>query len=351
MDIQNKNDYNFPLSNDKMTEPSKNWFLNLYLLYTLNKNLSHSLRLDDLFNNTVDFLKDALKIDGFHFLLMDEDGEELKVWKANDSAVKSSNEITLKKGEGISGVVAQTGETILIRDICELEGSLRREEKVTNAGSFLSVPLKLTDTRIIGVLNFYKKETNAFREEDKTFFNSLAQNIAVAIERTKLYEKAQKQSIFDDVTTLYTKKYFIESCDRELSKAKRDVKHFSIIMASIENFKYLNETHGRLFGDAILKKLAYVLKSSVRDGDIVCRYGGEEFAILLPGVGKDSAQVITEKIRKKVKDALLIAVSSDKFERVNITIGSSAYPHDGITVKKILNFAFHALSLDKKYLG
>lgn len=94
---------------------------------------------------------------------------------------------------------------------------------------------------------------NAFRENDKTLFRAVAQDIAHTIERSRRYEKAQKEAMFDDLTALYTRRYFLESCSHEYSKVERYKKNFSIIIADIDYFKYFNDTYGHAMGDEILK--------------------------------------------------------------------------------------------------
>ena len=326
----------FIASAEKEIESLKERLFELYLLYTLSKNLNMSVQADDFFEKTINLLKDSLKIEKFCFMLIDEGCNELKVWKTNSTTYETTKNITFKIGEGIPGVVAQSGESILIQDVSKDSRFLHHKGKIPDISSFLSIPLKLTDNRIMGVLNLYKKEANAFRESDKILFEAVAHNIAQTIERARLYEKAQKEAMFDDMTTLYTRRYFLESCNREYSKAKRYGDVFSVIMADIDYFKYFNDTYGHILGDEILKKLASILKSNVRQADIVSRYGGEEFAILLPGTDTDGATLTAEKLRSVIEKELTMEIGGGKIEKITITAGISTYPHDGKTIEEIL---------------
>lgn len=327
------------VSAQKESEALRERFFELYILYTLSKNLNLSLQLSDLFDNTLNFLKSSLKIEDFCFMLIDEECNELKIWKANSITYEAAKNITFKIGEGVSGVVAQTGESVLIADVSKDDRFLYYKGKIPDIGSFMSIPLKLSDGKIIGVLNIHKKEINAFKETDKIFYNAIAHNVATTIERARLYEKAQRESIFDSLTALHTRKYFIESSSREYHKAERYKGLFSIIMIDIDHFKYFNDTYGHILGDEILKKIAPILKSNVRQSDIVSRYGGEEFTILLPGTDKEGATQTAEKLRTVVEKELVMKAGVDNMEKVTITAGIASYPEDGKTVEDIIAVA------------
>jgi len=335
------------ISAQKESESLKERFFELYLLYTLSKNLNLSLQLNSLFDKTINLLKDSLKIEDFCFMLIDEECNELKIWKANGNTYEAAKDVTFKIGEGVSGIVAQTGESILIQDVSKDERFLYYKGKLSDIGSFMSIPLRLSDGKIIGVLNIHKRVINAFHENDKILFNAIAHNVANAIERAKIYEKVQKESMFDYLTRLHTRKYFIESSHREHSKAERYGGIFSIIMIDIDHFKYFNDTYGHLLGDEALKKVASLLKVNVRQGDVVSRYGGEEFAMLLPGTDKDGATLSAEKLRTMVEEELALEIGSSS-EKITITVGVASYPEDGKTVEEIIAMADKFLYIGKE---
>ena len=321
----------------------------LYTLYTLSKTLNMSAQVNGFFENIINILKNSLKIEEFCFLLKNEECNDLKVWKANGDIYDTIKDVSFKTGEGLSGIAADSGEPILINDVSKDKRFLYYKDKIPNIGSFMSIPLKLSNNKVIGVLNLHKRETNAFKEHEKTLFCDVAQDIAHTIERAKLYEKAQKESISDYLTKLYTRKYFLDTCYREHNKAERYEGIFSVIIADIDYFKYLNDTYGHSFGDEILKKLAYILKSNVREMDVVSRYGGEEFAILLPGTEKVNATLIAEKLRATVEKELVIVSSSGEAEKTTITAGISTYPQDGKTVEEIIAAADKFLYIGKEH--
>ena len=344
--LKSGDDHQLFIFAQKECELLKEKLFELYILYSLTKNLNIDLQLEDLFSKTINLLKDFLKIEDFCFMLLDEKCNELRMWKASSDIYESAKDVTFKAGEGISGIVFQTGEPILINNVNNAKGFLYYKWKIPDIGSFLSLPLKLSNNKVIGVFNIQKREINAFRENDVKLFSALAQNIAHTIERSMRYEKVQKESMFDALTALYTRRYFLESCSHEYSKAERYGKNFSIIIADIDYFKYFNDTYGHAMGDEILKKLASILKANIRQGDVVCRYGGEEFAILMPGIDKDGAMIIAEKLRSVVERELGKETSGGK--DVTITAGVATYPYDGKTVVQIIASADKYLYLGKE---
>ena len=331
----------------KESDALKERLFELYLLYSLSKNLNISLQLNELFHNTINVLKDSLRIEDFCFMLIDDECNELKMWRADDCSFGEAKGITFKIGEGISGLVAQTGEPILIPDTNKDPRFLFYKGKIPDIGSFLSIPLKLNNDKVIGVLNVHKKEKNAFRDTDKMLFMAIAHNVAIAIDRARNYEHAQKVAMVDELTSLYTRRYFIESSQREYRQAERCGEFFSIIMVDIDHFKYFNDNYGHLLGDEVLRKLASVLKLNVRQSDVIARYGGEEFIILLPGTNKPGAVASAEKLRSAIEKKLVIEVGGGHKEKVTITAGVACYPEDGNTVEEITASADRFLYLGK----
>lgn len=334
-------------SNKNIENSTREGVFSLYLLYLLNENLNLSIKIEELFEYTAIFLKNNLCIDDFCFMLNNGDNDELTIFKTGSDIFEAVKDVTFKKGEEYTCIAAQTGKPFLLNDISKKKDQFFYKGKLENIGSFLSLPLRSKNNRMLGLLNIHKKEINAFTEEDMELFITVALNIANTIERIELYEKAEKGAMYDDLTMLYQRKFFFDSCHLEHSKAIRHNLHFSIAMIDIDHFKYYNDTYGHLFGDEILKKLAYILKSNVRYSDIVSRYGGEEFAILLPGMDKNSATLVIDKLRDVVKRILSLEVAEGKVECVTITAGVAGYPEDGNSVKQILSVADKYLYIGK----
>jgi diguanylate cyclase (GGDEF)-like protein len=166
-------------------------------------------------------------------------------------------------------------------------------------------------------------------------------------------EKAYHDEIYrlmhvDGLTQVFNKRYFMERLESELSRARRYDRPLSLIMFDIDHFKQVNDTYGHLAGDAVLKQLCQVVHSKIRREDMLCRYGGEEFAILLPEIDKAHALLAAEKIR------LLVEGTAFTFERtqipVTISLGVSAAEKETIEADEFIQRADERL-YQAKHLG
>ena len=130
----------------------------------------------------------------------------------------------------------------------------------------------------------------------------LLSKMSVAAARAKYFEDAQHCAITDLLTGLYNKAYFTEAIKREISRGKTSQEPLSLIMFDFDNFKELNDTKGHIEGDRILKEIGNMLKDQIRSVDIACRYGGEEFTVILPETSQEDAFAMAERLRKTVEE-------------------------------------------------
>lgn len=151
----------------------------------------------------------------------------------------------------------------------------------------------------------------------------------------------------DGLTELYNHRYFQEQMLQNIETGKRYEKHFSLIMIDIDFFKKFNDTYGHQSGDAVLRQVAQILKKNVRSSDIVCRYGGEEMAIILTNTDNESAIVTAEKICKAVSEHPLKLVNGNDVQ-VTISLGVSTYPQNGETTQDMIKYADDCLYIAKE---
>jgi diguanylate cyclase (GGDEF)-like protein len=212
--------------------------------------------------------------------------------------------------------------------------------------SFMAVPM-ISRGKVIGVMSARSTRMGAFLEQDEKIFTILAGSAALAIENALLHQKTQELTIVDELTGLYNFRYFNRKLRAEVRRAERYKQSLSLIMVDIDWFKRCNDTYGHLFGNRVLQDLAQRIKESVRDVDVVCRYGGEEFAVILPQTKKADAQMIGERIRRRVESSDFVSDAKDPRVKITVSLGVASYPGNGKTTKELIESVDHALYLAK----
>ena len=219
-----------------------------------------------------------------------------------------------------------------------------------HSGESLCVPL-MVNGEAIGILHMnhtgvatgqIASVSTQYGEHKAQLITMIAEHIALALSNLKLKETLRQQSIRDALTGLYNRRYMEETLERELSRAEREQKPVGILMFDIDHFKRFNDLEGHDAGDALLRELGAFLNKSIRGSDIVCRYGGEEFLVVLPGSSKEHTRERAEELRTGVKQMLVYHLDKP-LARCTISIGVSAYPADETSVERLLKAADNAL--------
>lgn len=184
--------------------------------------------------------------------------------------------------------------------------------------------------------------------EDRIVLSSVANDLIIAVENSRLYKLTKKLAITDELTGLFNYRFMLERLEDEIERARRFGRSLSLLMLDADDFKLYNDTHGHIAGDGALAELAGVLRGSVRDIDVVCRYGGEEFAILLPETDAEGAFVAAEKVREAVASHVFPDGDGTKAQSLTVSIGLSTFPHPANDREELLRQADDALYVAKR---
>ena len=177
---------------------------------------------------------------------------------------------------------------------------------------------------------------------DEKLVATFTDHIALALSNLRLKQKLYQLAIRDGLTGLHNRRYMEESLEREIHRAKRKGTSLGILMVDIDHFKYFNDKHGHEAGDTLLKALGNYLKNSVRADDIACRYGGEEFTMILPELTLETALMRAEAIRAGV-DQLRVNYRGLELEKISLSIGVALFPQNGTSWEITLREADKAL--------
>ena len=195
---------------------------------------------------------------------------------------------------------------------------------------YFCIPI-LAQGEAIGVLHFESIDGAGNWSEDQLVLpNSFTEQIGLSIANIRLREMLKLQSIRDPLTGAFNRRYLDEVFERELRRAERAGQSVGVIMMDLDHFKDFNDTFGHSAGDAALQELGAILLKQVRSQDVVCRYGGEEFIILLPGVGEANTRSRADEIRARVKECI-VTYQGRPLTKISVSAGVSAFPKHGGT--------------------
>ena len=222
-------------------------------------------------------------------------------------------DIKIKKSDPLIKFLNTNINYVFFKDIKIDEAYKTIVKKLTPLDPEIILPFK-AKLSLNGFLVLSKKLTGKdFTNSDLNFMTSIAEAAGIAIENTRLYEMAT----VDRMSTLYVNHYFKNRMAEEFSRSRRFKKPFSLIMMDIDHFKIVNDTYGHQAGDYVIKQIGRIIQESIRQMDIPSRYGGEEFAIILPETGVSSTKMIAERLRHTIE------TFDFKFKNKSIKITSS----------------------------
>ncbi|MBT7783720.1 MAG: diguanylate cyclase, partial [Anaerolineae bacterium] len=223
------------------------------------------------------------------------------------------------------------------------EGTHNHCPPLENAGfqTILSIPIKDTDT-LLGYLHLYRRDDEPFTDADIDFLETLLQQSISAIKKAYLFEKAQHLSITDALTQLNNRRQLYVLGRYEVERSQRYQTPLSALMIDIDHFKKINDNHGHAAGDKVLEELAQHLRNSTREVDILGRYGGEEFTVLLPDTEKTAALELAERLRRRI-DQEFTPTRLNNHPTLTISIGVASLGEDTPTLESLLDKADTAL--------
>jgi diguanylate cyclase (GGDEF)-like protein len=206
------------------------------------------------------------------------------------------------------------------------------------------IPIKFRD-KLTGVLILSaKKGGELYTVEDNDMIFTMVNSAALALDNAQMYERAKLEAITDGLTRLYNHRYFHETLGKTVSNREWEV--FSLAMIDVDMFKLYNDLYGHSAGDRALERIACVLKRCLRKDDVLARYGGEEFSVILPGLKKEDALSVVERLRAAVEEEFSSTKNISEF--LTISIGIANYPLHGKNAEELVEYADTALYIAKK---
>jgi diguanylate cyclase (GGDEF)-like protein len=211
--------------------------------------------------------------------------------------------------------------------------------------SVLCMPLTYGET-LLGVLNIESAKENAFAQQEVLILKTFADLLATALHNAFVFQKMQQHAITDGLTGIKTRRYFSEALLSEWKRASRSGRPFSVVLIDLDKFKQVNDTMGHLEGDLVLTRIGRLLEQKVRQSNVVARYGGDEFVVLMPETSIEQAQILAERLR------LWIATDPMLNERkITGSFGVATFPVHGASIEDIIRVADAGMYVSKRAGG
>jgi diguanylate cyclase (GGDEF)-like protein len=288
-------------------------------------------------------IQQLIPSEAWSMLMVDEEKQELTFELALGEKGKDVSSFRVKMGEGIAGWVAQTGKPTIVNDTSRDPRFARRFDSQTQfqTRSILCAPL-ISRGRTIGVVQVINRRGGKFTQADLEVLLTLVEPCAIAIENAILFQRTEQLTITDDLTKLFNSRYLNLYISREIKRCKRHGIPLSVIFLDLDGFKGVNDAYGHLAGSRTLTEVGGILVEAVRESDILARYGGDEFVVVLPETPPSGALVIAERIRKAIESHPFLKDQGLE-ARISASFGIASYPDHALTPEGLIQKADQAM--------
>ena len=310
----------------------------------IGKALTSSLDMKEVLGIVMEKIRVLLRPENWSLLLLDPATNDLRFEVVVGEGAEKLRNIRLKLGEGVAGWVAREKIPVLVPDVSLDPRFSKKGDAASHftTRSIICVPL-ITRGRCLGVIELVNRiENESFVEDDLLLLTAIADFTAIAIDNAISLNRVHELTITDDLTRLYNSRFLHSRLDYEVERAKRFKKPLSMIFLDLDNFKMVNDIHGHLYGSKLLQEVARLILGLIRNVDMACRYGGDEFIVVMPETSKQDAMVVAEKLRLAMKKAVFL---SDDGVNVRLTgsFGVASYPEDAMDKNGLIQKADKAM--------
>ncbi len=308
--------------------------------------LATSLNAEELFHTFMTYLRNLLPIERAALAIISPDWSQYELafsWNDQPGRVRRGYMRNLPLADSLLEQAVRQRE-IMVNPDTSLETSFF---KVVD-GARLIIPL-LAKGQAVGALKIASRKAESFREDDPRLHlvEKLARLFALALVNSRLYEEKQLSAEFDSRVGVYNHDYFDRELAVQVEKARRLNYKLGLIMIDMDNLKTINDNYGHLAGDTALRHTASLISETVRATDVVARYGGDEFGVMLPGCTARSLEIVSEKARRNVCETPLELENGTKIN-LSISVGAALFPDDAETPLGLVQRADAAMYVAKQ---
>jgi len=318
------------LQNARLYALERRRALQLEAINAIAQHTTAVLDIKELLAKVCSLIQDAFQVSHVSVLLREDDDLVLRAHHGSlTPCVVEGGRVPAAKGPW--GQTLSSGKTVMEDDVHAIAGY---EAFYLETGSRMCIPL-ISFGQTLGVLALDSEQAGAFRHVDMQPLESVADICATAIQNAHYVERVKQLAYLDGLTGIFNRRFFELRIAEEIERSRRFDVGMAVIMVDIDHFKRLNDEFGHLLGDEVLRQVSSIFHQQLRKIDVVCRYGGEEFAILLSQTNLEHAMGVAEKLRRMVETWQFPGVP----QPVTISAGAATYPDHGITRDELVKAA------------
>ena len=265
------------------------------VLFEIGKAIGSEDGLEPLLGHISKLITELLEADACSVMLLGPSGNELYTKAAYGISEGRVGKVSFRVGQGVAGSVVESGEPAVIDDVSKDHRFVFFENSTTKIGSMVCVPL-VARAEPVGALTATSEACNAFTDDDVELLEFVAKTIALDVENIRL----RKMSVTDPLTGAFNREFLQQRLPVELALAAQRKTPLSVAMIDVDFFKSVNDRFGHGAGDLVLAEIASRIRSAIRQNDVLVRYGGEEFLVMLPQANAERATDVAERVRRQV---------------------------------------------------
>jgi diguanylate cyclase (GGDEF)-like protein/putative nucleotidyltransferase with HDIG domain len=328
------------LENARLFSEEQKKSKHLMLINNISSRAITTLNPEEMVTKIAAEIENALTYDHIGIATLDYSAKELVV----QAEAGSRRDIVGRRillGEGLVGQVARSGQMAIVREV-----NVAAPRPVL-AGSASAIALPVTYAEhLLGVLYVESSEPCQFEEEEILLLRTLADLFAGALHNALSFQKAQEQAITDGLTGVKTHRFLMEALSSEWKRSTRANRPFALVLMDLDRFKFVNDFYGHLEGDVVLQRVGHILEQNCRRSDVVARYGGDEFVILMPETTVEQARQLASKLRGWVASDPLL-----RDKNITASFGIAGFPVHGSTPQELIQVADSSMYLSKHQGG
>ena len=246
----------------------------------------------------------------------------------------------------LTTAAAEVGRWIMAGGREFATADLRKDDRITGAcGAVIGLPLRCR-ARTVGALVVVDRRAArgvpALGEAVSSLLTTVLEGAAIALDNALALRRAEALSVTDDLTQLYNSRYLNQSLRREVKRAIRSGRPLSLLFVDLDGFKGVNDVHGHLVGSAALVEAARVIRGSARETDVVARFGGDEFSLILPDTGSEGAAAVAERVRERIAGHGFLAAEALDI-RLTVSVGVATLPNVAASAEELVKAADAAM--------